>query len=89
MGGKDMRSLSTILAILILATCVSSTVAAREAAKPGLRMTMESSEAEPYGLVDPGLRGFYEEAAVDTYCIVWYDFEQFDWQGWTRVDDTA
>ncbi len=28
-------------------------------------------------------------AAVDTYCIVWYDFEQMDWQSWTRVDNTA
>jgi len=28
-------------------------------------------------------------AAADTYCIVWYDFEQMDWQGWTRVDNTA
>jgi hypothetical protein len=28
-------------------------------------------------------------AAVDTYCIVWFDFEQMDWQGWTKVDNTA
>ncbi|UCF05833.1 MAG: T9SS type A sorting domain-containing protein, partial [bacterium] len=26
---------------------------------------------------------------VDTYCIVSYDFEQMDWQGWTQVDRTA
>jgi len=28
-------------------------------------------------------------AAVDTYCIVWFDFEQMSWQGWTCVDNTA
>jgi len=28
-------------------------------------------------------------AAVDTYCIASYDFEQMNWQGWTRVDNTA
>ncbi len=28
-------------------------------------------------------------AAVDTYCIVNYDFEQMDWQGWTRIDNMA
>ena len=76
-----MRSLSAILAIAILATCVSSTGETREAAKPGLRITRESSEAEPYDIVDPGLRGLYEEAAVDTYCLVWYDFEQIELAG--------
>ncbi len=28
-------------------------------------------------------------AAVDTYCIVNYDFEQMNWQGWTQIDNTA
>ena len=28
-------------------------------------------------------------AAVDTYCIASYDFEQVNWQGWTRIDNTA
>jgi len=27
--------------------------------------------------------------AADTYCVVWYDFETIDWQGWTIVDNTA
>ncbi|MCX5753958.1 MAG: hypothetical protein NTW97_10025, partial [Candidatus Krumholzibacteria bacterium] len=40
-------------------------------------------------LVDPGLRGLNEAAAVDTYCLVWYTFEQMNWQGWTRYDNTA
>jgi hypothetical protein len=40
-------------------------------------------------LSDPGLRGLYESAAADTYCIVWYTFETNNWQGWTRVDFTS
>ena len=28
-------------------------------------------------------------AAVDTYCIVWFDFEQMNWQGWTSINNTA
>ena len=89
MGGKDMKALTAILAIAILATCMASTGAAREVAKPGLRMMREDPEAHAQELVDPGLRGLYEEAAVDTYCLVWYDFEVKSWQGWTRVDETA
>ncbi len=89
-GGKDVKTLSAILAIAILATLfIASNGAAREAAKPGLRMTRAESETQDPGLVDPGLRGMYEEAAVDTYCLVWYDFEIRNWQGWTRVDETA
>ncbi len=89
MGGKDVKALSAILAIAILATLIGTTGAAREAAKPGLRMTRAESEVPSPDLVDPGLRGLYEEAAVDTYCLVWYDFEIRNWQGWTRVDETA
>ncbi|MFA4948909.1 MAG: hypothetical protein WC674_10450, partial [Candidatus Krumholzibacteriia bacterium] len=84
-----MKALSAILAIAILATLIGSTGAAREAARPGLRMMRENSEDRMSGLVDPGLRGLYEEAAVDTYCLVWYDFEIKNWQGWTRSDETA
>jgi len=28
-------------------------------------------------------------AAVDTYCVVWYDFEPMNMQGWTFRDETA
>jgi hypothetical protein len=31
----------------------------------------------------------FTAAQVDTYCIVWYDFESMDWQGWTKFDVTA
>lgn len=33
--------------------------------------------------------GMQAASAVDTYMIVWYDFDPMNWQGWTRVDNTA
>jgi hypothetical protein len=84
-----MKALSAILVIAILVSfSFSSGVAARETANPGLRPVRGISEEQMTELVDPGLRGLYEEAAVDTYCLVWYDFEINNWQGWTRVDNT-
>jgi len=38
---------------------------------------------------DPGLRGLYEQAAADTYCLAWYTFESLNWQGWTVSDETG
>jgi hypothetical protein len=35
------------------------------------------------------LRTLYDEAAVDTYCTVWYDFETMSWQGWLKRDNTS
>ena len=40
-------------------------------------------------LIDPGLRDLYRSAQTDSYCIIWYDFEPNDWQGWTRKDFSA
>ncbi|UCF05588.1 MAG: hypothetical protein JSV33_00710, partial [bacterium] len=40
----------------------------------------------PEGTENPAV--LMSGAQVDTYCIVWYDFEQMDWQGWTQVDNT-
>ena len=31
----------------------------------------------------------YKSSLVDTYSIVFYDFETHDWQGWTREDKTS
>ncbi|MDD3641880.1 MAG: FlgD immunoglobulin-like domain containing protein [Candidatus Krumholzibacteria bacterium] len=31
----------------------------------------------------------YTTAQADTYCLVWYDFEMLNWQGWTSRDNTA
>jgi hypothetical protein len=40
-------------------------------------------------LIDQGARSLNTAAAVDSYCLVWYDFEQMNWQGWTFLDNTA
>jgi hypothetical protein len=39
--------------------------------------------------VEQGARGLMTSAAIDSYCLVWYDFEQMNWQGWTTLDNTA
>ena len=89
MGGKDVKRLSTILVIACVCVLCASHLDARDTAKPGLRVIRESPREEFPDFADPGLRGLYEEAAVDTYCLVWYDFETLNWQGWTRLDNTA
>ncbi|RJR28350.1 MAG: hypothetical protein C4574_05075, partial [Candidatus Latescibacterota bacterium] len=76
-----------VLAAVLAALCAAS-AGAREPDRPQLRFERPWSPEEFPELADPGLRGLYEEAAVDTYCIVWYGFETNNWQGWTRVDLT-
>jgi hypothetical protein len=87
-----VKAFSAILAIAILATCIASAGSARDPLKPGPRINRSERQLplEEYeDLLDPGLSGFMESAAVDTFCIVWYTFEQMNWQGWTRFDNTA
>jgi hypothetical protein len=84
-----MKRFSTILLIILLCTPIFTDADAREKSTVGMRATRGwVPEASPE-FADPGLAGFYESAAVDTYCIVWYTFEQMAWQGWTRFDRTA
>ena len=76
------------LAVLLLATALHS----RDTKNSQVRIQRAISEGEflsEIAELDPGLLAQYTSAAVDTYCIVWYDFEPNDWQGWTRYDDTA
>jgi hypothetical protein len=82
------KALVLLLGVCFVALFIGS-VAARDVANPGLRPVKAWSESENSELSDPGLRGLYAEAAVDTYCMVWYTFEQMNWQGWTKSDETA
>jgi hypothetical protein len=89
-----MRKLSAaVAAIFILFLLVSySSVAAREPVRPELHVWRYWSPEQYVGHlseVDPGLRDMYSSAAIDTYTLVWYDFENMNWQGWTQVDNTA
>ncbi len=80
--------------VIALCACLVATLAsavfARENTASRVRMNRATSASEyDSELLDPGLRGFYEASAVDTYYLVWYTFETNSWQGWTRLDRTA
>ena len=88
-----MRSSLGTLIVLSLAILLFATVShSREMKQGQVRFQQGISEEETIsdmsGL-NPELLAQYTSTAVDTYCIVWFDFETMDWQGWTRFDDTA
>ena len=56
--------------------------------RPGVEVPAELVK-EGEALLESLGRPVLKSAAVDTFCIVWYDFETVDWQGWTAVDNTA
>jgi hypothetical protein len=64
-------------------------VSARDTHQTGKRIMRDWSENEYPDLVDPGMRSMMTSAQVDTFCIVWFDFENINWQGWTQIDNTA
>ena len=83
-------AIALVLCSIILTVCVSP-LPARESVTSRHTLMRPLSDEE---LIDPRLdsgeiRELLTSAQVDTYCIVWYDFEDMDWQGWTRVDNTA
>ncbi len=82
------KVLALVIGVGLIALLIGS-VAAREIANPGKRPVRDWSSDESLDLVDPGLRGLYETAAADTYCMVWYTFETNNWMGWTPIDNTA
>jgi hypothetical protein len=54
----------------------------------GFRPARQSIE-EQYALRESADLDYYSSATVDTYTIVYYDFENNNWQGWTRADLTV
>jgi len=86
------KSATVILLIACVVAAVSNLAAARDPLKQGLRINRSEQPLPPeeyQDLLDPGFRGLMESAAVDTFCIAWYTFEQMNWQGWTKLDVTA
>ena len=79
------KALVALLSVCILA-CFIGSVSARDAVQNGLRIYRDPGDL---GEIDPGLTDLYNAAAVDTYCIVWYNFEPNSWQGFTQQDVTA
>jgi hypothetical protein len=85
-----MKRFLLFLVVVCLLASVSSPAAARDSVTRGLRPAAPWIESELPELVDPNLLELNaKEAAVDTYCLVWYTFEQMSWQGWSRLDRTA
>ena len=88
-GNASMKNLCVLMLCICVVIISFNPVWARDKFKRTL-VPMESlSDNASLESVDPGLRALLETAAVDSYCIVWYDFEPKSWQGWTRVDYTA
>ena len=86
-----MRKLLVITLSVCLLALIIGSVSAREANKADravMRSWSDDEFADP-GLLDAGVRDLYTAAQVDTFCLVWYDFEQMNWQGWTQKDNTA
>ena len=78
------KALVALLSVCLLA-CFVGSVSARDAVQNGLRINRDVGDLG----IDRGLSDMYNVAAVDTYCIVWYNFEPASWQGFTQVDRTA
>jgi hypothetical protein len=74
--------------LLFVGLCVAASAASaapRGSANGGLRPECPWAQGDFQGSIDPGLDGLYAAAAVDTYLVVWYDFEDMSWQGWNPV----
>jgi hypothetical protein len=78
------------LSVCLLVLFIGS-VSAREAYRGGrsIMRSWSDDEFDDPMLLDAGVRDLYTAAQVDTFCLVWYDFESMNWQGWTKKDNTA
>lgn len=81
------KALVIVLGVCFLALFIGS-VSARDVKNAEKHVYRDWTESEFPTEIEQGARMF-TSAAVDTYCIVWYDFETANWQGWTRQDLTA
>jgi len=81
------KALVAILGICLVAMTAGA-ASARDIDRNGLRFMKEANTEDP-NLIDQGARSLTTTAAVDSYYIVWYDFEPMNWQGWTFLDNTA
>ena len=84
-----MKTVRAGLVVLCILTLFVGSVSARDVDRNGRRIMRALSDDENPALVDEGIHSLLTSATVDSYCIVWFDFEQMDWQGFTVVDNTA
>ncbi len=84
-----MRTLISILVVILSLSIAVGITEGRETNREKDVPVRDVPDAVYHELLDTGMRPQYSSAAVDTYMIVYYDFESMDWQGWTRFDMTA
>ncbi len=81
--------------VIVLPICILLIVAliaiahSREKRNPALRPYRPVSDGELPEPEDPNFLSMKSAAAVDTFYIIRFDFEELDWQGWAQVDNTA
>ncbi|MDD3643214.1 MAG: hypothetical protein PHQ19_07130, partial [Candidatus Krumholzibacteria bacterium] len=88
----ECRRGAPIVAVCLIAVALVLAVAGEAQARDPRPRRLVPMRDAPEGLAaetPDGREPLRATAAVDTYCIVWYDFDPFDWQGWTRRDCTA
>ncbi len=82
-----MRHMLLVVLAAALVIPAQSTAGAKELRKDHPRFYRPDHREAALDIPGHESRATEAAAAVDTYCIVWYDFEIMDWQGWTRVDN--
>lgn len=88
-----MKRLCMVIAVLCLLLAMIEPAGALNINRERKQVKREWTKDEYASLLEsipqallPG--HIYESAQVDTYTIAHYDFEEMNWQGWTRVDNT-
>ncbi len=84
------RAVLAALAVIVVFSGISSLEAKEEKTQRPIfyRPNYEETDIDPpeCGGTMMDLTPAAAVAAVDTYCIVWFDFDSMDWQGWTKWD---
>jgi hypothetical protein len=80
-----MRKTLVLLLGVCLLTLFVGSVSARDIDGNGYQQKL----ADDFDDRDAAAAALQTYAAVDTFCMVWWDFEVMDWQGWQQIDVTA
>ncbi|MCD6380508.1 hypothetical protein J7M07_08720, partial [bacterium] len=82
-----MKKAIVFILVVSLAAAFSGLTMARDIKKSG--RTVIKTSGKTNFLRDNRTPGFYKASVVDTYNVIRYNFEVNNWQGWTKVDNTA
>ncbi len=84
-----MKFLTVGLAAALILACCAADATAREkkqAAPVPFRSFAGPAEL-PEDHPSYGEPQYLQSASSDTFCLVWFDFEPMDWQGWKAIDN--